>query len=224
MELPRFIIGVDEAGYGCIAGPLVAAAVAFSEDQVRPTVTTPKGRLVPVKDSKKLPDEILKPMAQRVAGDCYGYEIQRVAPALIDEQGPERAKFQALQMVTKRLLERLRFLHSDTVAYRVVVDGHAYFGPCGFEYEAVPRADATVWQVSAASVLAKGAQLEAIQRLHEEFPQYQWRENHGYPTEAHLAALRRYGVTVHHRRSYGPVSAILACRRKTVGGGGWEWD
>jgi len=223
VDLPRFIIGVDEAGYGCIAGPLVAAAVAFSEGQARPTVTTPKGRLVPVKDSKKLPDELLTPMAQMVAGVCCGYEIQRVPAPTIDERGPESAKFQALQMVTKRLLERLRFLHSNTVAYKVIVDGHVRFGECGFEYDAIPRADITVWQVSAASVLAKNAQLEAVQRLHAEFPQYGWGKNHCYPTEEHLTALRRYGVTVHHRRSYGPVSAILSCRRKTVGGG-WEWD
>jgi ribonuclease HII len=223
VDLPRFIIGVDEAGYGCIAGPLVAAAVAFREGQARPTVTTPKGRLVPVKDSKKLPDELLVPMAQTVAGDCCGYEIQRISAPTIDGQGPEQAKFQALQMVVRRLLERLRFLHSDTVAYRVIVDGHVRFGECNFEYDAIPRADVTVWQVSAASVLAKSAQLEAIQRLHLEFPQYGWNRNHGYPTETHLTALRRFGVTPYHRRSYGPVSAILSCRRKIVGGG-WEWD
>lgn len=223
MDLPRFIIGVDEAGYGCIAGPLVAAAVAFSDGQERPTVTTPKGRLIPVKDSKKLSDELLAPMAQVVAGVCCGYEIQRVAAPTIDEQGPEQAKFQALQMVTKRLLERLRFLYSATVTYRVIVDGHVRFGGCGFEYDAIPRADITVWQVSAASVLAKSAQLEAIRQVHQEFPNYGFDKHHGYPTETHLTALRRFGVTPYHRRSYGPVSAILSCRRKTVGGG-WEWD
>jgi ribonuclease HII len=223
VDLPRFIIGVDEAGYGCIAGPLVAAAVAFGEGQVRPVVAGARGRLVTVRDSKKLPEDLLMRMAQQVASDCCGHEIQRVPPALIDEQGAERAKFQALAIVAKRLLERLRFLHGSTVVYRVVVDGHSYLGPCGFEYEAIPRADATIWQVSAASVLAKQAQLESVRLLHEEFQQFGFDHHHGYPTEEHLVALRKHGVTPHHRRTYAPVHAILASRRKKATGG-WEWD
>jgi ribonuclease HII len=221
VDLPRFIIGVDEAGYGCIAGPLVAAAVAFSEDQPRPVVVY-RGRTVPVKDSKKLSDEILPQMAQRVAADCCGYEIQRITPASIDKQGAEKAKFQALQSVARRLLERLRFRYNNTVAYRVIIDGHVYLGPGGFEYEALPQADARIWQVSAASVLAKNTQIEAIALLHEEFPNYGWDENHGYGTPKHLAALRRFGVTPHHRRSYAPVAATLECRRKETAGG-WGW-
>jgi ribonuclease HII len=219
----RFIVGVDEAGYGCIAGPLVAAAVAFIEEQPRPSIPGRRGRVIPVRDSKRLSAALLEPMAEAVTQSCVGFEVRRVTPASIDELGAEKAKLEALALVARRLLERLRFRYATADGYRVVVDGHTYLGPCGFEYEALPRADATVWQVSAASVLAKQLQLQSMKEMHEEFPQYGWAENHGYPTEAHLVALRRHGVTPYHRRSYSPVQAIFASRRKEAGGG-WEWD
>ena len=201
-------IGADEVGYGTLAGPLVAAAVAYTQSSTPPAVIS-HGRTVVVKDSKKISAVVLPKLAKEIATFCAACEVHAFRAKDVDTWGAEVAKHQILRTVIQRLLERLQNKFGEDVVTRIIVDGDTNLQPCSFIYEAIPRADDTFWEVSAASVLAKHYQVRAMEDLHREFPHYGWDQNHGYGTAAHMAALKKHGVTAHHRRSYAPIRKLL---------------
>jgi ribonuclease HII len=209
----RLIIGADEVGYGAIAGPLVAAAVAFESGTRQPVLKRFKferGKDVPVGDSKGVDQRLLHRLSDLVQEKCVGHELCVMPPGTVDRLGAQEAKFTALRSAIQRLLERLALeLPGLYENYRVIVDGDTDLGSCRFKYQAKANADSTVWQVGAASLLAKDAQVTAMLDLHGIYNKYGWNKNKGYPTKDHLAALHEHGVTKYHRRSYRPVKEAL---------------
>lgn len=183
------IAGVDEAGRGPLAGPVVAAAVIL--DSARP--------ISGLADSKQLSAE---------RRECLQGEIQRNALtwslgwASVEEIDCHNI-LQASLLAMGRAIAGL-----GIVPVRVLVDG-LYCPPCPCPAEAIVGGDRTVAAISAASILAKVARDRAMEALDREYPGYGFARHKGYPTQAHLAALGLLGVSVVHRRSYRPVREIL---------------
>ena len=181
--------GCDEAGRGPLAGSVFAAAVILPEDF----------RNEVLNDSKQLTEHqrlALRPIIER---EALAWAVAEVTAAEIDRLNILSASILAMQRALDKL--QLRPAH-------ILVDGNRWkpYVPEG-ELLAIPadtvvHGDATYMSIAAASVLAKTYRDEYMLRLHDEFPQYGWADNKGYPTEAHYAALRRFGPTKYHRTSF----------------------
>ena len=181
--------GCDEAGRGPLAGSVFAAAVILPEDF----------RNEVLNDSKQLTEHqrlALRPIIER---EALAWAVAEVTAAEIDRLNILSASILAMQRALAGL--QLRPAH-------ILVDGNRWkpYVPEG-ELLAIPadtvvHGDATYMSIAAASVLAKTYRDEYMLRLHDEFPQYGWADNKGYPTEAHYAALRRFGPTKYHRTSF----------------------
>lgn len=188
------IFGIDEAGLGCLAGPLYIAAVAFDDDQILPAS---------IKDSKKVTDidAVRKQVGLRAAA-CL---VAEVSAGHIDSSGVWRAWEVTMQSLLRQILD------GPWEVTRTVVDGTRIVpGYTWADY--VKGADATVPAVSAASIVAKHAQLAAMRRLHIHFPDYGFEQHHGYPTKQHKARLDEFGPSEVHRKSYAPVRRLLENR------------
>jgi ribonuclease HII len=212
----RIIIGVDEVGFGAIAGPLVVAAVAFESGVRQPVLKREKferGKDVPIRDSKTIKHALLPRMRALVEENCIDFMVMQKSPREIDRVGVQEARREAMCATVQRLLERVAFAYPGVYEnYRVIVDGDLDLGMCHFKYTSKPKADETVWQVSAASILAKHTQVHAMLALHDKRKQYGWDKNKGYPTKDHLAALKMHGISTYHRRSYKPVQEFRHAR------------
>jgi ribonuclease HII len=206
---------VDEAGYGSIAGPLVVAAVAFLPGTRKVTIPHPrfKERNLGVRDSKKLPHAYIPLLVLRIREVCLDAVVMTAPAHLIDELGGTgEAHIHLMRTATLRLLERIAYQEKSARSitdYKVIVDGEINLRNPPFHYFGYPKADDIYWQVSCASILAKGRQLQEFVRLHESCPIYLWDKSHGYPTKAHRQALKKYGVSEHHRKTCKPVKELL---------------
>lgn len=189
---PGLTAGVDEAGRGPLAGPVAAAAVIL--DAARP--------IAGLADSKRLSPARREALALEIRASSLAWGLGWADAAEVDEFNVLQATFLAM----RRALAALR-----SVPAHVIVDGNRC--PClqglAFEctVEAVVRADATVASVSAASILAKTARDAWMRELDLRYPGYGFADHKGYPTAAHVAALRRLGPSPVHRRSYAPVQS-----------------
>lgn len=209
----RLIIGVDEVGCGAIAGPLVVAAVAFRSSTRQPVLkrfSFERGKDVPVQDSKRITASLLPRLEELIWEKCVDHELRVCSPAEVDRLGVMEAQTSSMRVILYRLLERINFAHPGAFEdYRIIVDGDITLGECRFKYAALAGADRDVWQVGAASIIAKNRQLIEMQKLHARDSRYNWDKNKGYPTPEHVKALRKHGVSQHHRRSYKTVKEIL---------------
>lgn len=187
--LPGLVAGVDEAGRGPLAGPVVAAAVIL--DDLRPIQGLADSKALTALRREKLFDEI------RARALCTS--IASASAAEIDRLNILQATMLAMQ----RAVQGLRLLPK-----RVVVDGNRR-PVLAMTTAAVVKGDALVAAISAASILAKVHRDRLCQDLHAEFPQYGFDGHKGYPTPAHLAALRAHGACAAHRRSFAPVRDAL---------------
>lgn len=194
------IIGIDEAGYGAIAGPLVVAATAYEKDEDQPFRTVGRQTLW-VQDSKKVRAEFFPHLDACVRDSAQAYEIHEFTPQEVDRVGgPYEAKVKGLALVARRMVERLHVSNSETREASIIVDGHIELD-LPLPYQAIPKADQLIWQVGAASILAKYRQLLAMEEAHENYSRYAFKHNKGYPTPDHLERLKKYGPCRHHRRS-----------------------
>lgn len=214
--MAKLIIGVDEVGVGSIAGPLIVAATAFLADAQPPVLKVQRGRRrreIPVCDSKKVQHDLLTSFRMLILQECVASALAYKMAREVDELGTEGARDAATALVVKRVLERIQIQQKEPYeSYLVVLDGDITsptLEACGIAYHALPHADRDVWQVSAASLLAKEAQVHFMLRIHKKHPHYGWNQNHGYPTTEHVTALRKHGVTRYHRRSYRSVQEVL---------------
>lgn len=177
------IAGADEAGRGCLAGPVVAAAVILPRDVHLPGLD----------DSKRLSSssrEALVPEIERVA---LAVGIGQCSPAEIDTLNVLWAALEAM----RRALHQLALAPSF-----VLVDGNQTIPMAPFPQRAVVKGDATSLSIAAASVLAKVTRDRVMVELDAAFPVYGWAGHKGYPTAAHYAALAEHGPSIHHRRSF----------------------
>ncbi|MDS4032272.1 MAG: ribonuclease HII [Candidatus Contendobacter sp.] len=195
--MPDFILvaGVDEAGRGPLAGPVIAAAVIL--DPSRP--------IVGLADSKKLSAARRERLAEEIRARALAWALGRAEVAEIDRVNILQATLLAMQRAVTAL---------SIAPEQVWVDGNRCPSlPC--PCRAIVKGDATVPTISAASILAKVARDVELRQLDARYPDYGFARHKGYPTAVHLDALRRLGPCPEHRRSYAPVAAVLQITLET---------
>jgi ribonuclease HII len=185
----RLMCGVDEAGRGPLAGPVVAAAV----------ILHPRRPVDGLADSKTLTPRRREELAQEIRSRAIAWAVAAASVEEIDSLNILRASLLAM----RRAVEAL-----EVKPQRVLVDG-LYRLELAIPMRAIVGGDATVGAISAASILAKVARDASMLALHEEHPLYGFDRHKGYSTGEHLAALRAHGACCVHRRSFAPVRAVL---------------
>ena len=189
LDRPGLIAGVDEAGRGPLAGPVVAAAVIL--DELAPI----KG----LKDSKVLTERARARLFDEIRAKALCCSIAQASVEEIDRLNI----LQATMLAMRRAVDGLRLR-----PHKVLVDGNR-LPELTMAAEAIVKGDAKVRAISAASILAKVYRDRLCLELHAKHPQYGFDGHKGYPTPAHLAALREHGACAEHRRSFAPVRAVL---------------
>lgn len=175
--------GCDEAGRGCLAGPVVAAAVILPADYSHQVLN----------DSKKLSLKQRNSIKDQIKTDAIAWAVGVVSHTEIDEINILNASFLAMHRAVDQLKTRPELL---------LIDGNRFKAYKGVPHETIIKGDGKYYSIAAASVLAKTYRDELMTDLHQEFPQYGWQSNAGYPTKAHRQAIRDFGVTPHHRMSF----------------------
>ena len=175
--------GCDEAGRGCLAGSVYAAAVILPPDYKNEMLN----------DSKKLTDKKRKELREIIERDAVAWAVGIVTPEEIDKINILNASFLAMH----RALDQLK-----TRPEAVIVDGKRFKPYKDLPYTTIVKGDGKYLAIAAASILAKTYRDDYMDALAEEFPQYDWKSNKGYPTKKHREAIRLHGVTPYHRMSY----------------------
>lgn len=175
--------GCDEVGRGCLAGPVVAAAVILPKNYEHDLLN----------DSKQLSKEERVALKADIISDALAWAVAEVSNEVIDEINILNASFKAMHLALDKLTMRPEFL---------LIDGNR-FKPYGeVKFECVIKGDGKYLSIAAASVLAKNYRDELMSKLSEEFPGYGWRTNVGYPTIEHRDGIRELGITPYHRKSF----------------------
>lgn len=186
--------GCDEAGRGCLCGPVCAAAVIL-----------PPGFECPeLNDSKKLTENMRERLRPIIEREALAWEVVMVSPQEIDRINILRASIEGMHRALARIIDE-RGVGID----HILVDGNKFrpFRDIGFT--TVVKGDGKYMSIAAASVLAKTHRDELMRRLSAEYPGYGWERNMGYPTKEHKEAILRLGLTPHHRMSYAPCQPTL---------------
>lgn len=175
--------GCDEAGRGCLAGPVFAAAVILPRDFHHPLLN----------DSKQLKESQRDELRVVIEQKAIAYAVASIDNEEIDRINILKASFKAMHEALARLLIQPQML---------LIDGNR-FNPYGnIPHTCVIQGDGIYASIAAASILAKTYRDEYMQQLHEQYPQYGWKENKGYPTRYHRDAIRIHGDTPYHRRTF----------------------
>lgn len=175
--------GCDEAGRGCLAGSVYAAAVILPPGYQNPDLN----------DSKKLTDKKRKALREQIERDAVAWAVGVVTPDEIDKINILNASFLAMH----RALDQLKVRPEA-----IIVDGNRFKPYQDLPYTTIVKGDGKYMSIAAASILAKTYRDDYMDALAEEYPQYDWKSNKGYPTKKHRAAIKEYGVTPYHRMSY----------------------
>jgi ribonuclease HII len=175
--------GCDEAGRGCIAGPVVAAAVIFPAGYLNPRID----------DSKKLNSKTRRILRQVVESEALTFGI-----GLVDEQEIDRINIlNASILAMHKALDKLR-----PVPQHLIIDGNRFKAWKEVPHQCIIKGDSLYISIAAASILAKTYRDEYMETLHNQYPAYDWQNNKGYPTRKHREAVLKFGPTTHHRRSF----------------------
>lgn len=175
--------GTDEAGRGCLAGPVTAAAVilpANFENKI-------------LNDSKQLSEKTREKLKPIIEEQAVSFAVTHLEPLLIDEINILNASIKAMQESILKLNPQPEY---------IIVDGNRFKPVLDIPHSCIVKGDAKFMSIAAASVLAKTYRDEYMNRIHEEFPMYNWKQNKGYPTQEHREAIKKYGVTKYHRMSF----------------------
>ena len=175
--------GCDEAGRGCLAGSVYAAAV----------ILPPNYQNADLNDSKKLTDKKRKALREQIERDAVAWAVGVVTPEEIDQINILNASFLAMH----RALDQLKVRPEA-----VIVDGNRFKPYQDLPYTTIVKGDGKYLAIAAASILAKTYRDDYMDALAEEYPQYDWKSNKGYPTKKHRAAIKEFGTTPYHRMSY----------------------
>lgn len=175
--------GCDEAGRGCLAGPVVAAAVILPKNYKHPVLN----------DSKKLSARQREFLREEITASAMAWGIGIVSNNEIDEINILRASIKAMHLALDKLRIRPQF---------ILVDGNSFIPYRKNGHKTIIRGDGLYYSIAAASVLAKTYRDELMNRLHEEYPQYGWNRNKGYATAYHRDAILQHGVSPYHRKSF----------------------
>ncbi len=175
--------GTDEAGRGCLAGPVTAAAVILPKHF--------KNKIL--NDSKQLSEkkrEALKPIIET---EAVTFGVAHVFQEEIDEINILNASILAMHKSIEKLI---------TIPEFIIVDGNKFKPYNNIPFETIIKGDGKYLNIAAASILAKTFRDDYMCRIHEEFPMYNWKQNKGYPTKEHREAIAKYGITKYHRKSF----------------------
>ncbi|MFV0572647.1 MAG: ribonuclease HII [Xanthomarina gelatinilytica] len=175
--------GTDEAGRGCLSGPVTAAAVILPKDFKNSILNDSKQ----VSEKKR---DFLRPYIEEHA---LAYSVAHVFPETIDKINILNASILAMHKAIETLKTKPEF---------IIVDGNRFKPFQDIPSKTIIKGDSKYLSIAAASILAKTYRDEYMKSIHDEFPMYQWNQNKGYPTKAHRLAIKGYGITEYHRKSF----------------------
>ena len=175
--------GCDEAGRGCLAGSVYAAAVILPPGYDNPDLN----------DSKKLTAARRNALRRQIERDALAWAVGIVTPEEIDSINILRASFLAMHRALDQLAVRPQ---------AVIVDGNRFVPYQNLPYATIVKGDGKYQEIAAASILAKTYRDDYMDALAEEYPFYDWKSNKGYPTKAHREGIRQHGISPYHRKSY----------------------
>ena len=179
----RYEAGCDEAGRGCLAGPVYAAAVILPPDYCNTMLD----------DSKKLTERQRNELRKQIEADAIAWAVAAVDNDEIDQMNILRASFHAMNKAVMQLTTQPEML---------LIDGNRFVNETSIPYACIVKGDGKYQSIAAASILAKTYRDDFMNEQHRLHPQYGWDKNKGYPTTKHYAAIEEYGITNLHRRSY----------------------
>jgi ribonuclease HII len=175
--------GCDEAGRGCLAGPVVAAAV----------ILPAKFKHAVLNDSKQLTAKQRAELKTEIMERAISWKVAFIDNEEIDRTNILRASIRAMHLAIEGLDKAPQFL---------LIDGNRFYPYRDYGYKTIIKGDGTYFSIAAASVLAKTFRDEYMENLHDTFPEYGWITNKGYPTPYHRDAIMKFGITPYHRRSF----------------------
>ena len=176
-------VGTDEAGRGCLSGPVVAAAVILPDDFSHPLLN----------DSKQLSEKQRFELRPYIEKHAIAIAVSYVYQKKIDEINILQASILAMHQSIKQLKVTPEF---------IIVDGNKFKPFNNIPHQTIVKGDAKFMSIAAASVLAKTYRDDYMEKIDLDFPEYNWKQNKGYPTKQHREAIRTYGVTIHHRKTF----------------------
>jgi ribonuclease HII len=175
--------GCDEAGRGCLAGSVFAAAVILPPDFHHPLLN----------DSKQMTERQRDKLRPIIEQEAIAWAVAEITAERIDEINILKASIEGMNVAVANLKVAPQFL---------AIDGNRFTSHAGLPFECVVKGDGKYANIAAASVLAKTHRDEYMMRLHAEYPHYGWDSNKGYPTKQHRLAIRQYGLTPYHRLTF----------------------
>ncbi len=175
--------GCDEAGRGCLAGPVAAAAVILPKNFKHSVLN----------DSKKLSAKQRSLLKDEIMNSAVAWKVAFVDNTEIDELNILRASIKAMHIAIEGLGKVPQFL---------LIDGNRFYPYKNINYKTIIKGDGLFFSIAAASVLAKTFRDEFMEKIHSEYPHYGWDNNKGYPTSFHREAIKKYGITPYHRKTF----------------------
>ncbi|MBA4135116.1 MAG: ribonuclease HII [Flavobacterium sp.] len=175
--------GTDEAGRGCLAGPVTAAAIILPENFSLPLLN----------DSKQLSEKTRAQLKPIIETQAVSFAVTHLDPLVIDDINILNASIKAMQESIMKL---------NPIPEYIIVDGNRFKPLHQIPYTTIVKGDSKYLSIAAASVLAKTYRDEYMDKIHEEFPMYNWKKNKGYPTAEHREAIKKHGTTKYHRMSF----------------------
>ena len=179
--------GTDEAGRGCLAGPVTAAAVILPKD-----IYIPK-----LNDSKKLTENQRNKLRKEIELKAIAFSVEHVMQDEIDKINILNASIKAMHKALRKLCVSPKF---------IAVDGNQFKPFKKIPHKCIIKGDAKFQNIAAASILAKTHRDEYMKLIHQKFKNYFWNKNKGYPTKKHRDAIKKYGITKYHRKSFKLIS------------------
>lgn len=175
--------GTDEAGRGCLAGPVTAAAVILPKDFEHHLLN----------DSKQMTEKHRNILRETIEKEAISFSVVHISVEEIDKINILNASILGMQKALNKLVTKPDF---------VLVDGNRFKKYNDIPFECMVKGDARFVRIAAASVLAKTHRDELMQKIHLEYPEYNWKKNKGYPTQEHRNAIEQYGISPYHRTSF----------------------
>ena len=179
----EFECGTDEAGRGCLAGPVTAAAIILKNN-------FPKNEIY---DSKKISKKTRDKLRPIIKKNALKYSIAHVYPEKIDKINILNASILAMHKAIDKITTKINF---------IIVDGNKFKSFKNIAHKTIIKGDEKYLSIAAASILAKTERDEYMLKIHKEFPEYGWDKNKGYPTKFHKQAILKFGTTKYHRKSF----------------------
>ena len=175
--------GVDEAGRGCLAGPVTAAAVILPANYKNSRIN----------DSKKLSEKERTILQREIIKDCISYSVSHVSPKIIDKINILNASIKAMHLSINKLKVKPNY---------ILVDGNKFKAFKKIPHKCVVKGDSKFLNIAAASILAKTYRDKLMENYHIKYPEYGWKDNKGYPTIGHRESLKKYGTVDIHRKTF----------------------